>query len=68
MPYGPSTFRLSEGPAQRGGSILNTSQSADSVRPQVATVPPGISMSPDRQGSGATRIEADPSIKRGEKN
>ena len=49
-------------------SILNAPQTAVSVPLEDATVPPaGISMSPDRHGSGATRIEADLSINRGEK-
>jgi hypothetical protein len=56
---------------QRRGWRLNGVGSAYRVLPELATVPQrsqGISMSPGRDGSGATRIEADLSIKRGEMN
>jgi hypothetical protein len=49
---------------------LNPSADTDKVGLEIATVlrrgSSGISMSPDRYGSGATRIEADLSINRGE--
>ncbi len=58
-------------PDPRGACYLRPSRSMDNVcgrrRHCSPVVWPEISISPDRHGSGATRIEADLSINRGEK-